>query len=270
MTNLAAYARPWVPLGRTYHPVLGSSARVFASRLFQTPTCDDACCASLSLLLHQNANRTSTSKLSIEHPRHTETGRCSRTPRPAFTISLRSPHFGDTQVISVRSRGRIVDGHRRPAERSRTILHLYPVSIARWREELMYDRLVCARRSGDCIVVIVSNAEDPRVISRGDERGSGSSFARVPSSRCTDRIRPAGAGGIRPREADHGYRRHYALRQRRRDGHVREHGRGKRTPDLRRAFLSVGSLNKRPGESSASDSRNGCVRPRDVVGSDKR
>lgn len=98
--------------------------------------------SSLPLLRHQNANRSSTSKLLIEtsSPHRNRARRTER--RPVFTISLRSPHLGDTQVISVRSRGRIVDDHRRSTQRGCTVLHLHPVSIACWRKELMHDRLV--------------------------------------------------------------------------------------------------------------------------------
>src|ERR1035441_3092497 len=41
------------------------SARVFAPRFLQTPSRDGSPCASLSLLLHQDVKRTSTSKLSF-------------------------------------------------------------------------------------------------------------------------------------------------------------------------------------------------------------
>src|ERR1035438_6204823 len=82
--------------GHPLSPALGlisgscPSARVFAPRFLQTPPRDGSPCASLSLLLHQDVKRTSTSKLSFMRGVPIKGGRAlARPPRFADLLTRR-------------------------------------------------------------------------------------------------------------------------------------------------------------------------------------
>jgi len=95
-------------------------------------------------------------------------------------------HFADRQIVAVAGRCSVVDRNRCTAQRSWGILHLHPVSVARGGQILVNDGLGCPWSARGRIVVVVSDSEDPRIISCGDESRRRRALRRTTTSRKTN------------------------------------------------------------------------------------
>src|SRR5262249_35163704 len=87
------------------------------------------------------------------------------------------------QVVAIAVRLRVVDRHRGPGGWRRVQLTLHPVGVADRREVLVHQHLVGAdgaRRRG---VVVVADAEHPRVVARRRQGGARGGVGGAPGAR---------------------------------------------------------------------------------------
>src|SRR5262249_52475319 len=96
-------------------------------------------------------------------------------------------HLDDCEIVTVRSWCNVINRHGRTVGVSGKVLALDPVSIADWSEVLMDHRLIGSERSRYGIVIVITNPEDPRIVSsrykRGRRRPRGRACARCSADR---------------------------------------------------------------------------------------
>src|SRR5262249_43015109 len=81
--------------------------------------------------------------------------------------SCNREHLYDREIVTVRCRCDVVDRHTRAAGWSGKVLALHPVGIAVWSKILMNHRLIGSERPCYRIVKVVTNPENPRIVSSG-------------------------------------------------------------------------------------------------------
>src|SRR6185312_12059341 len=108
---------------------------------------------------------------------------------------LRSTHFDSSQVVAITRRCDVIDAYRSTTQRRSRILHLNPVRVTRWSQELMHDRLACAGAACNRVVIIVTYTKYPGTVTCSHQSSGRSSCPGICGSGSSNCIRKSRADG---------------------------------------------------------------------------